>query len=351
MNKIVDTYLRIIKKFIENKPESYAVGLDIGSSECKLVELAREGKIFRLESYAIEPIVKDDVRDAVQRLMGRLKHPCKSLYTAVFGKGTLIRYIDMPVMSLEDLRNSFALEADKYFPFSQDQVYTDCFILEKEGKGRQMSVMAAAAKKELIDPRVALLGKLGFTVDFIGINPIALANVVNVLGASGLNSEDSVVAILDMGETVSNLTILVNKIPRFTRDIFVGGRDLSKRISNALGVSIEDAEKLKRSPGEKRQEMLSACELASMSIAQELRLSFDYFSTEKSKEVHTLFLTGGGALFDGMAEMFEKNLDIKVSVWNPLSGLKIAEGLSADDIKRSGLKLGVALGLALYDYD
>ena len=114
-------------------------------------------------------------------------------------------------MSLADLRNSFNIEADKYFPFARDQIYIDCYILDPLGKSKDMAVMAAAAKKELIDKRIKLLTDLGLQVDFIGINPVALANVINVLGYGDKEEKNTGIALLDMGDSVSNLIILVNR--------------------------------------------------------------------------------------------------------------------------------------------
>ena len=352
MSNLLNSYYKLIKRLIPAKSEGCSVGLDIGAGECKAVALSKAGKGFQLVNWAIEPITNGDISAAIQKTLNELDVPCKSVYSSVFGKGTLIRYIDMPLMSLDDLRNSFAIEADKYFPFPQDQIYTDCYILDDHGgKDKQMAVIAAAAKREMVDQRIDLLNALGYSINFIGVNPIALANVFNVLGLGEDEKKDSAIAVLDMGESVSNLTIVVNRLPRFTRDIFIGGRDFTKRISNSLGVSFQEAEQLKRNPGEKMVDVTNAWEAVSMNVLHEIRLSFDYFSNERNIEIGQLFLTGGASMLDGIIEIFEKNLEIKVGKWNPLGSLKIASGLSSDEVKRKSLKLGVALGLALYEYD
>jgi len=218
-----------------------------------------------------------------------------------------------------------------------------------------MSVMAAATKKELIDLRIKLLTDLGMPIELIGLNPIVLANTFHVLGfADGADkkaSEDSVIALLDMGESVSSLTILVDKLPRFTRDIFIGGRDFTKSISNALGISFKDAENLKRNPGDKVEQVFDACDATIMNIIQELRLSMDYFATEKNQEIKRLLLTGGTSMLEGVDEAFEKNLEIKVNQWNPLAMLRLAESVPKKNLDKNSCKLGVALGLALYQYD
>ncbi len=355
IQSLLQKYFSIIRQFLPSEQKTSAVGLDIGTGECKLVELAKSNNKYELASWAVEPIVNGDANAAIQKILGGLTAPCKSLYTSAFGKGTLIRYIDMPKMSLEDLKSSFDIEADKYFPFAQDQIYTDCYILDVREKEKIMSVMAAAAKKEIVDRRVKLLDDCGVPAEFIGLNPIALANVLNVLGLDGEEDEkgkgDFTIALLDMGESVSSLTILVNKLPRFTRDIFVGGRDFTKSISVGLGVNFEEAEKLKRDPGKRLEEIIQACDTAIMNMTQELRLSMDYFATEKNHEINLLLLTGGASMLEGISEGFEKSLEVKVKQWDPVAALKTAPESSSEEMGKKSLKLGVALGLALYQYD
>jgi type IV pilus assembly protein PilM len=349
MHSFLDKYFSLIKRRISSPSEGSSVGLDIGAGDCKFVQIQKNGDSFTLLNWGIEPLVREDVEAALKKVLERLKPPYKSICTSVFGKGTLIRYIEMPRMSLDDLKKSFAIEADKYFPFPQDQIYTDCFILDPQGKDRQMSVMAAAAKKEMIDGRLKLLNKLGIQTDFIGINPVVLANGLYVLGTR--EEQCPVVAIFDMGESVSNLTILDDQLPRFTRDIFIGGRDLTKRISNALGLSFQEAENLKKQPAQRSEDVLSACESAIISLVQELRLSFDYFMTEKNREINKLLLTGGASMLEGVSEIFKRTLDVQIGVWDPVAPLKIPPELSVEEMGKKSLRLGVAVGLALYSYD
>lgn len=346
MQSVLEKYFDLIKRIIPSKAPLSAVGVDIGSGECKLIELRRKQGGFELSHYAVESIVNGDARGALQKVLDKLDPPCHCVNTAVFGKGTLIRYITMPRMSLQDLRNSFSIEADKYFPFSQDQIYTDCCIIDSQSDSKQMSVMAVAAKKELVDQRIKLLTDIGLHVDYVGINAVALVNAVQTMG-TGEEMKDKAVALLDMGEAVSNLTIMINNMPCFNRDIFIGGRDLTKSVSNALGIGFPEAEALKASPGDRMERVASVCESVIVNIVQELRLSFDYFTTEKNKEIACLLLTGGGSMLTGIADVFAKNLDIKVTPWNPLSSVTVDANVPVDELKARFPTLGVALGLAL----
>lgn len=351
MNKFLDQYIGLVKKFVPQKERLPCVGLDIGASSCKLVEVSWLTEEFQVSHWAIEPIENGDVKGAVTKILARLPNPPKSPHTAIFGKGTLIRYIDMPSMSLDDLKKSFGFEADKYFPFSQDQIYIDCHILESSAATNKMSVLVAAAKRDMIDARISFLRELGLQTDFIGLNSIA---IINSLSSSLKNDKNNppekgktAVAVLDLGEHVSNLTLMVDFLPRFNRDIYIGGREFTRTISNALGLNFGEAEKLKCEPKERAAEVVSATEAAINHIISELRLSFDYFVTEKNVPITQLYLTGGGAQLEGIEAALSKGLEMPVKVWNPFLTVSMAGQINREEVVKQSGRLGVALGLAL----
>src|SRR5262245_33150790 len=106
MPPFLERYFSFIRKFLPEKSEDSSVGLDIGNSECKLVEVKKSGSSYQVLNWAIEPIVNQDLKKAVGLILGRLQNAQSVPFTSVFGRGTLIRYIDMPRMSLDDLRKS-----------------------------------------------------------------------------------------------------------------------------------------------------------------------------------------------------------------------------------------------------
>ncbi len=349
MNRLLQGYFSLIRKLIPEKGVQASFGLDIGSGECKLVEVIKDDDgSYHINNCYVETVQNGNIPNAIQKILEKLDNACDVPYTAVSGRGTLIRHINMPKMTLKDLRNSFGIEADKYFPFAQDQIYTDCYILDSDGENNQMSVMAAASKKELVDERMKMLAELGLQSEFITLNAVALGNVIGLMEGS---KENDVVALLDIGESVSSLSIYQNNKPWFTRDIFLGGRDFSKRISNVLGVDFEEAEKLKRDPKEKKNEVISACEAAVLNIVQELKLSFDYFATEKDSEIKKMFITGGASMLENLDKTLEKNLEISVETLNPFPSFIVEKNISEEQLNQMSSKLVVALGLALSHYD
>ena len=356
MKQLASQYFNIVQRLMPKHAVRSSVGVDISKNTCKMVELEKHGNSYKLINWSIEPIVHGDLKQAIRTILKKLSRPTHSVKTAVFGKGTLIRYIDMPRMSVEDLKKSLTIEADKYFPFPPDQIYTDCYVLEQREKENKISALIAAAKKEVINERINLLTELGLQADFISINSIAIANVLNVLGvhaesgkpAGHRPSESKVSAILDIGEMVSNVTILVDGLPRFTRDIFIGGYEFTRTISNTMGVSLEEAEQLKFEPGGRKDDMLNSMEAIISNLVSELRLSFDYFANERNLLVNHLLLSGGASLLEGLADIIGKNLETTVESWNPMKLLSLASPISEQEVHQNAGKLGVALGLALY---
>jgi len=355
MKKFLEGYFSVVKRFVPEPVTKSTVGLDIGSDSCKLVEVKVKGNSHEIINWACEPLKGTDVKQALQNALTKFPQAPSNIVTSVSGKGTLVRYIDLPKMTYDDLKRSFSLEADKYFPFPKEQIYTDCFILDKNEKDNKMAVMVAAAKKEVVDQRIELLKDLGLQTEHIVLDSIAVSNVINVLGVNidpgqepSNEPHSNSTAILDIGKKVSTLSILAHNLPRFSRDVFIGGHDLTCAISNGMGITLEEAEALKRNPKEKSKEVLQATDSVIMNLVSELRLSFDYFITEKNIAVGNLLLTGGGSTLDGLPELFSKYLEMPVIKWNPLASENLIPAEAASDIEKNIDFLTVALGLALY---
>jgi len=356
MQNLLEKYLTLVRDFLPEKKEKHSIGLDIGASSCKAVEVAVKDGNCELINWAIESYQNGGEAEAVKRVLGKLDLGQKSVYTAIPSQGTLIRYLAMPRMSQEDLRSSFVLEADKYFPFPKDQVYTDCFILDPKGKDSKMSVLAAVAKKEIVDQRIQFLTNIGVQTRFIGLTSIALVNAFCALKQNDKmpdngSSLSEATALLDLGDTTSSLVILKDSTPRFTRYIATGGRELNNRIANVLGISLEKAEQIKTYPQEQLESILAACESTLMTLVSEIRLSFDYYMTENNAQITRLFLTGGASLLEGVEKFFAAQLELSAERWSPLPSLKLFNSVSAEEVKKDISKLTVALGLALQRND
>ncbi len=340
-------FFKLINRILPAKSsQAPVVGFDIGTHFIKAIEIGPLGNSFEIHRWTLEPAEGADTLSALKRAASCMSMKNQIPVASVSGKGTLIRYIDMPRMSLEELRKSFVYEIDKYFPFNPQEIYTDCYIVDPQSKEKKMSVLVAATKKELVDDRIKLFKEAGMELTHVTTDSVVMANAFNQLANTELAAGAR--AILDIGGSFSNLMILdKGHFPSFTRDIFIGSQELSKEIANILGVDMAKAEELKRSPADQYEEVMQACEVPIGKLIGELQLSFDYFSTEKNIPVVELFLVGGGALLKGIEGAFEKSLNIPVKIWNPLAGLHLGSEAASSDIHLCSSQLGVAIGLAL----
>ena len=356
LNRLLKDYFLFIKRILPGEKGVTKVGLDIGLNSCKFIELVGMGDKYEIKDWGVEPFNPAETTQGIKTLLNKHTLSSKSPVTAISGKGTLIRYIDMPRMSLVELKKSFSLEVDKYFPFDQNSIYTDCAILDAKSKDKKMAVLIAAIKKEMIDERLKVLGEAGLEPQQVTINAIAITNAYQKLTAADKVSDPvdkpkNATAILDIGDSVSNLIILKDGVPRFTRDIFIGSQEITKRIANVLNMTLEEAEHLKREPGDQLESLFNVCESTIANWVSEIRLSLDYFITEKNVQVDQLLLTGGGSMMPDLEKIFEKNLDLAVRKWDLLAGVTFAPGVSKEEMIKQAPRLSVAIGLALSQYD
>lgn len=346
-----EKYLETVKRFIPKQEDKPLLGLDIGARSCQMVEVKKKGSSYELQNWAVEQNPSGDPKPAIKKLLTRWTGQHISPATAVSGKGCLIRFIDLPRMSPDDLKKSFTYEADKYFPFPRDQIYMDFYVVDEAAKDNKMSVLIAAVKKDLIDERIKLLSESGLQTEVISLNSIAVANAINVLGLKGSVPEKEknpqAVAVLNLEELLTSLTILVDGRPQFNRDIFIGAKDFRRCICHNMQVAMDQAQRLEDDPGDQGPAVLQACDSAILDLVSELRLSFDYFVTDKNLPLSQVLLTGTGSGLEGLADVLARHLEIPVKPWNPLDYLSLGTGVS-EDVRKHEKKLGVAIGLALY---
>jgi type IV pilus assembly protein PilM len=343
--KLFDQYLSLVNRLVPKPAAHPVIGIDIGSSTIKAVELGQAAGALEIRQWAIEPLAGHDTKSALKKIGERLHMKNQLLACSVSGKGTLIRYVDLPRMPLEDLRKSYIFDLDKYFPFDPKSIYTDCAILDPDGKDKKMLVVMAAVKKEMVDERLRLFKEDGFELSRVTISSIAAANAFGRFGPQAASAAGAK-ALLEIGASASCLLLFKDSSLRFARDIFTGGQELTKKIANALDIDLPQAEAIKHQPGEKLAQVLEACDMPLNNLISEIRVSMDYFMTERNIKVDELFLVGGGSLLKGIEGIFEKNLGVPVKLWDPLSGVRLAPAVSGD-IQTYAAQFGVALGLGI----
>ncbi|MCX5706233.1 MAG: type IV pilus assembly protein PilM [Candidatus Omnitrophica bacterium] len=333
-------------KFKNNfSKEKLSLGLDIGTSDLKIVKLKLTKDIVELSSFGLES-GKFDLAEALKKI--KQQHIADSVNISVSGPQTVIRYVNFPRMNNTELKQALKFEAQKHIPFAVNEVNLDGYILKDNLADNKMLVLIAAVKKELVNQRLKMIGDAGFRVNTVGIDSIALANAFNFNYPSLGIEEHKAVALLNIGASVTNLDILEEGLPRLSRDLHIAGNSFTQKIMDIFNLDFNNAEKLKLNPDEERaNKVKAAVESVLANLASEIRTSFDYYESQSTSSVVKIFLSGGGALFNGLKETLAHFVGIEVEYWDPLKQIGITELIDRDKLKVASAQLTIAIGLAL----
>jgi len=335
------------------KQRKSIVGLDIGTSCIKAIELTREKYDHVITGYAQIDVHHEASRqDAIAELMAAAKFRTKRIATAVSGKNVVFRYITMPEMNDEKLLQAVRLEADKYIPFDVEDVELGAQKLEMPGEepaDKEMKVLLVAAKKAVVGDHGRMLTELGLQPVSVGVDGFALGNAWELgdLVNPGIQEPGRTVALVDIGATKASINILRDNVTCFAREVPIGGQDLTNAIARRVGVEPAQAEELKRDPGDQLAIMQEAIGQTLEDLGNEINLSFDFFENQFDGEVQEVWLTGGTSLLPMLEESFEKIFEKRTKTWNPIEGLKVkADNVDVEALNQLSPQLAVAVGLA-----
>jgi len=348
------------------KSGSTVVGLDIGSSRVKAVELKPHGESYelvRLGSAALpsEAIVQgaflnttaivDAIREAVEGAGIR----GKDVATAISGHSVIVKKITVQQMSREQLEESIKWEAEQYIPFDVNEVNLDFQILDAERGEGQMDVLLVAAKKDLLDDYVQVIAEAGYTAQVVDIAGFAVENAWEANRADG---DDGVIALANVGSQVTNINVVSGGVPVFTRDVALGGALYTEEIQKSLSIGFEEAEKIKIGDADVAskdvvpKEVDESMRQVTSQIVGEIARSLEFYAaTAEDGGIGKIVLAGGSAHVSGLAAAFEERMDVPVEVIDPVSRVQVGSGVDASDIEDLGPALAVGMGLAMRRLD
>ncbi len=336
------------------------IGLDIGSSSIKLVELL-EGKTgFKLQHLGMsslppEAIVDGALMDSVtiidtiRELLSTSKVKTKDVVTSVSGHSVIVKKVALPFMTEAELEESIRWEAERYIPFDINDVNIDFQIFGSNPENPEvMDVVIVAAKKDIINDYVSVIMEAGLNPVIIDIDAFALENMLEINYEIG---KDEVVAIANVGASTTSINILKNNVSGFTRDIFRGGNQITEDIQRQLHVDYDEAEKIK--VGSKvdvasRSIIQNLLKTASESLAVEIRNSLDFFqSTTTYEKIGKLYLSGGGSKIKDFDLILREETGVPVEVVNPFNKVEYSEkNFDIEYLKEIGPMMAVGVGLA-----
>jgi len=339
----------MIVKFGQKTQES--VGLDIGDYSIKVSSIKKEADRNILTSYNLKKIPPEGNR--AEKLSQLIKETLDEVGVApedvnfsVSGSDVIVRFIDLPKMTKEQLDNSMAYEAEKYIPFNVNEVVMDSVILGRASEAGQMRVLLAAVKKDYLESRIKVVDKLGFGVNVVDIDSFAEFNAF--LAAKNNLPKDKGTAFFDFGHTHTNMLISIGEAPCFMRQIQIGGADITNTIAEDLGISAKEAEELKTKSDEETKNKVSRSTFSVLDeLIREMQLSFGYFENRFNEPVGSFYCSGGQTYQEGVVEYIQEKIGIKVDRWDPTAGMVLAEDLSKEAVSSIGSQLAVSIGLAL----
>ncbi len=340
------------------------IGLDIGSNSVKAVEIAQKSrdKGFELRSLGqaalpSEAIVQgaflnsSAIVDAIRETIDSGRITGKDVAASVSGHSVIVKRVNLPQMSREELEDQIQWEAEQYIPFDVNEVNLDFQILESNEDEGQMDVLLVAAKKDLIDDYVQVISEAG-------LNPVAIDvagfAIQNAFEANYEQDPAAVTALVNIGAQVVNINVLRNGIPAFTRDIMTGGAQYTEEIQKALSVSFDEAERIKMGSAESGeqqevipQEVEQAMRSVSDTVIGEISRSLDFFAaTSTDARITKVLLSGGGSKIAGFVSAFKERTGLETEAMNPLAHMLPSKGFEADYLETMAPLLAVGIGLA-----
>ena len=340
-----------------------AVGLDIGSSAVKAIELRASGKGFKVAAFATQPVPPDSIVDgaiidgsavaeAIRRVFENKAFKSKEVAASLSGNAVIVKKITLPVMTETELAESIYWEAEQYVPFDIQDVSLDYQILDPgtgaDSKGT-MDVLLVAAKKEKIADYTGVISQAGRIPVVVDVDAFALQNAYEL--NYGLE-RDSVVVLLNAGASAMNINILQGDQSVFTRDVSMGGNAYTEAVQKELGLPFDTAEQVKKGEsveGVNFEDVKPALHAITENVLLEIEKTFDFYkATASSDRIDRIVVSGGSSRIDGLIRSLEDRFGSPVEPFDPFRKIAFDPGkLGITDPDAVVQTAAVAVGLAL----
>lgn len=339
-----------LAKLFSNKKGT--LGIDIGASSIKLVEIGESSSGYVLNHIYYEPLpgdlISDLSEDAQHELVSRLKHVIKqsgtsasNVVTSLPGHSVIIKKSAFPPLEKDELRDLIHDEADKYLPIDNiNDVYFDFQILgESENAVGMNDVLLVAAKKDIVESYTSIFKKAGLKLVVVDVDTFALETMFE---ANYEIDERDTVFIINIGASITNINVIKQNGSIFSRDFSLGGNSITHAIQQKMSVGVEEAEQMKRNGYD--VDLLEFAE----PIMLEIERSVDYFRSAFAGEyIKQILLSGGSGKIKGLAESLMQRLSIETEIANPFRNISLGEKLDPAWIHEMAPLFCACVGLGL----
>jgi type IV pilus assembly protein PilM len=342
------------------------LGIDISSTSVKLVELSQQGAGYRVEAYAVEPlpinaVVEKNIAD-VEGVAATIKRALKKAGTrnkqcalAVASSAVISKNITLPASIKEaDMEGQIQIEADQYIPYALEEVNLDFEILgPTEGNPDTLDVLLVASRSENVEVRVGAADLSGIVPKVIDVESYATENAALLCRDQFPDEgQGKVIAVVDIGATMTGITVLEDGAITYTREQPFGGKLLTEDIMRRYGLSYDEAGLAKKEGQLPENYVPEVLEPFKDNMAQQVHrfLQF-YFAASEHQTVDYILLAGGCASIPGVDELIESRLGMPTGVANPFGRMSIASRVNAQRLGSDAPALMIACGLAMRSFD
>lgn len=353
---------------IFNPAKRPLVGLDISSSSVKMVELVEgERGGYQVDRYAIEPLPReavvdgkvvniDGVAESIRRAYKRMGSITKYVAMALPAAAVISKKIVLPAgLREQDMEVQVESEANQYIPFALEEVNLDFQVIGPvPSSPDEVEVLLAASRKEMVEDRVACAEAADLKPLVMDVESYAAQAAFELIESQlPEGGQDQVIALVDVGANVMNVTMLRNDQTIYSREQAFGGGLLTQDIMRAYGMSLEDAEAAKRR-GEGLPENYEAEILSPFAenLAQEVARAMQFFFTSTPyTQVDHIVLSGGCSVISGLSDVVAAQTQVNTIVANPFVGMTFSSRVRSKQLQSDAPSLMVACGLALRRFD
>jgi len=347
------------------KSQPALVGVDISSTAVKLLQLSRTGDRYRVEHYAVEPLPPnavveknivevEAVGDAIRRAMARSGSKARFAAAAVAGSAVITKVIPMPAdLDEDELESQVELEAVNYIPYPIEEVNLDYEVLgPMPGNAEMAQILLAASRSENVETRSSALELGGLSARVMDVEAFAIENAFALVADTLRVPRDGIVALVDIGATMTTLNILRNGRGLYNREQVFGGKQLTDEVMRRYGLSYEEAGLAKRQGGLPESYDIEVLEPFKEALVQQVsRLLQFFYAGSEFNRVDQVVLAGGCASIPGIADMVEEQLGVPTIVANPLAQMTLGPRVQAHALAQDAPALMIACGLALRSFD
>ncbi|MCU4394477.1 pilus assembly protein PilM [Acinetobacter parvus] len=346
------------------KPSKGLVGVDISSTTVKLLELSVKNGRYWVESYAVMPLPENSVveksilnpeavADALERVVNLANPHTTHVAIAVPTSMVIHKIIEMDAdMSDEEREVQIRMDAEQYIPFPLDEVSLDFEVLpDRLANPNRVNVLLVATRTENVDNRVEVLELAGLVAKVADVESYAMERAFSVF-ADTLPMGANTVGILDIGHTMTTLSVMQKGKIIYTREQVFGGRQLTQDVQSRYGLSFEEAGRAKKErtlPDDYDTEVLEP--FLDAVVQQAARSLQFFFSSSQFNEIDHILLAGGNANIPGLAKLLQQKLGYRVTIANPFLQMGFSPQIDIKKIENDASLLMVACGLALRSFD